>query len=54
MREMKNFRHKIFQMEKVIPFFKYESIVMTPKSKTSYEEKEKSIDVIGPLETRTT
>jgi hypothetical protein len=29
-------------MEKVIPFFQYESLVMTPKSKTSDEEKEKS------------
>jgi len=45
--------HKISQMEKVIPFFQYEPLVMTLKSKSSYEEEKRGkIDGVGPLETK--
>jgi hypothetical protein len=41
-------------MQKVIPSFQYEPLVLTPKPKTSYEEKEKgNIDGVRPSMTRT-
>jgi hypothetical protein len=50
----KFYKHKIFQMEKVIPSFQYEPLVLTPKPKTSDEEEYKGhIDGVGPSETRT-
>jgi hypothetical protein len=37
----KLYMHKIFQMEKVIPSFQYELLILTPKPKTLDEEKER-------------
>jgi hypothetical protein len=53
-RNEKLYMHKLSQMEKVIPFFQYEALVFTPKSKTSDEEEERGqIDGVGPSKTRT-
>jgi hypothetical protein len=41
--------HRIFQMDKVIPSFQYEPLVLTPKPKTlDEEEKRGNIDGAGP------
>ncbi len=41
-------------MEKVIPLFQYEPLVLTPKPKTSNEEEERrQINGVGPSKTRT-
>jgi hypothetical protein len=40
-RNEKLYRHNIFQMEKVIPSFQYEPLVLTLELKTSYGEKER-------------
>ncbi len=40
-RNEKLYIHRISQMEKVIPSFQYEPLVLTPKLKTSYEEENK-------------
>jgi hypothetical protein len=54
-KNQKLYRHKISQMEKVIPFFQYEPLVFTPKSKTLDEEEEKrQINGVRPSKTRTT
>ncbi len=42
--------HRIFQMEKVIPSFQYEPLVLTLELETSYEEEERgNTDGVGPL-----
>ncbi len=42
-------------MEKVIPLFQYEPLVLTPKSKTLDEEEEREqIDGVGPSYIKTT
>ncbi len=38
-RNEKLYMHKISRMEKFIPIFQYEPLVLTPKSKTSNKEK---------------
>ncbi len=35
------YKHRIFQMEKVIPLYEYEPLVLFPEQKTSNEIKEK-------------
>jgi hypothetical protein len=46
--------HKISQMEKVIPFFQHEPLILIPKSKTSNEEEERGqTDGVRPSKTRT-
>ncbi len=40
-RNEKLYRHKISQMEKFIPFFQYESLILILESKTSNEEEER-------------
>ncbi len=53
-RNEKLYMHKISQMEKVIPFFQYELLVLIPESKTLDEEEKKGqIDGVGPSKTRT-
>jgi hypothetical protein len=48
------YMHIIFQMEKVIPSFHYEPLVLTPKPKTLNEEKERgNINGAKPLSIRT-
>jgi hypothetical protein len=43
------YRHKISQMEKVMPSFEYEHLIISPKPKTSNEEKRKgNIDGARP------
>jgi ABC-type phosphate transport system auxiliary subunit len=37
-RNEKLYKHKISQMEKVVPSFQYEPLVLIPKLKTLYEE----------------
>jgi hypothetical protein len=39
-------KHKKIQMEKVIPSFEYEPLVLSPKLKTSYEEEDRG-DIHG-------
>ncbi len=52
-RNEKLYRHKIFQMKKVIPSFQYEPLVLILEPKTLYEEKEKrQINGARPSETR--
>ncbi len=47
------YRHKIFQMEKVIPSFQYELLVFIPELETLDEEEEKgNIDGVGSLGTK--
>jgi len=47
------YRHKISQMEKIMPSFEYESLVLFPELKTSYEEKYKGdTNGVGTLGTR--
>lgn len=49
------YKHDIFHMEKVIPLFQYELIVLTQEPETLDEEKKKGhIDDVKPLEIRTT
>ncbi len=49
------YRHKIFQMEKVMPSFEYEPLIIFPKPKTSNEEEDKgNTDGAGPSSTKTT
>jgi len=44
------YMHRIFQMEKVIPSFQYEPLVLTLELETSYEEEERgNTDGVGPL-----
>jgi hypothetical protein len=51
----KLYMHKISRMEKVIPLFQYEPLVLTPKSKTLDEEEEREqIDGVGPSYIKTT
>jgi len=53
-RNEKLYMHKISQMEKVIPFFQYEPLILIPKSKTSNEEEERGqTNGVGPSKTRT-
>jgi hypothetical protein len=40
-RNEKLYMHKIFQMEKVIPSFQYEPLVLIPKPETSNEEEKR-------------
>jgi len=41
--------HRIFHMEKVMPLFEYEPLVMSLEQKTSYEEEDKrDIDGVRP------
>jgi hypothetical protein len=40
-RNEKLYNHKISQMEKVIPSFQYEPLVLTPEPETSYEERDR-------------
>jgi hypothetical protein len=48
------YKHIISQMEKVISSFQYEPLVLTPKPKTSNEEKERGkINGARPSNTRT-
>jgi hypothetical protein len=42
-RNEKLYMHKISQIEKVIPSFQYELLVLTPEPKTSNEEKKEGI-----------
>jgi hypothetical protein len=47
------YRHKISQMEKVMPSFEYEPLVLCSKLETSYEEENKGdTDGVGPSSTR--
>ncbi len=47
------YRHKIYQMEKVMPPFEYEPLVFFPKLETSYEEEDKgNNDGARPLGTK--
>jgi len=53
-RNEKLYMHKISRMEKVIPFFQYEPLVLTLESKTLDEEEERGqTDGVGPSKTRT-
>ncbi len=53
MREIKGYTHTNFQMEKIMPSFEYEPLVLFLKPKTSNEEKDKgNIDGAGPLSTK--
>jgi hypothetical protein len=50
-RNEKLYKHKISQMEKVIPLVQYEPLVLTLKSETLNEEKERGqIDGARPLD----
>jgi hypothetical protein len=54
-RNEKLYMHKISHMEKVIPLFKYEPMVLIPELKTSNEEKERGkTNGAGPSKIRTT
>ncbi len=54
-RNEKLYKHKISQMEKVIPSFQYELLILTPEPETLDEEEEKGqTNVVGPLKTRIT
>jgi len=47
------YRHMIFQMEKIMPSFEYESLVLFPELKVSDEEEDKGdIDGVGTTDTR--
>jgi len=46
MRNERMYRHIISQMEKVMPAFEYEPLVLSPKPKTSNEEENKG-DIDG-------
>ncbi len=49
------YRHKISHMEKVMPSFEHEPLVLSPKLATSYEEKERgNTSGARPLGTKTT
>ncbi len=50
----KLYKHKIFQMEKVLPSFQYEPLVLTRGLETSNEEEKGQSDGVGQLETKTT
>ncbi len=52
-RNEKFYRHKISQMEKVIPLLQYEPLALTLKLKTSNEEEERG-QTNGPSETKIT
>jgi hypothetical protein len=53
-RNEKLYMHKISRMEKVIPFFQYEPLVLTLESKTLDEEEERGqTNGVGPSKTRT-
>jgi hypothetical protein len=41
MRNEKFYMHKISQIERVIPSFQYEPLILTPKPKTSNEEEKR-------------
>jgi len=43
------YKHKIFEMEKIMPSFEYEPLVLSPKPETSNEEENRrDIDGAGP------
>ncbi len=49
------YKHKISQMEKVMPLFEYEPFVMSPKLNTLDEEEERGdTDGVGPSGTKVT
>jgi hypothetical protein len=53
-RNDKIYKHKIFQMKKVILSFQYEPFILIPKLETSNEEEKRGhIDGAGPLRTKT-
>ncbi len=53
-RNEKLYKHKIFQMEKVIPSFQYELLVLILEPNTLDEEEERGqIDGVRPSRTRT-
>jgi hypothetical protein len=50
-RNEKLYRHKIFQMQKVMPSFQYELLVLIPEPKTLNEEEDReNIDGAKPSE----
>jgi hypothetical protein len=45
----KLYRHMISQMEKIMPLFEYEPLMMSPNPKTSYEEEDgRDTNGVGP------
>jgi hypothetical protein len=47
------YKHKIFQMEIIMPTFEYELLILSLKPETSNEEENKGdIDGVGPLGTK--
>jgi hypothetical protein len=47
------YKHKIFQMEIIMPTFEYELLILFLEPETSNEEKNKGdIDGVGPLGTK--
>jgi len=47
------YKHMISQMEKIMPLFEYEPLIMSPKLKTLDEEEDKrDTNGVGPLGTK--
>jgi hypothetical protein len=54
MKKMKGYTHKKYQMEKIMPSFEYEPLVLSLEPKTSNEEEDRgNVNGVGPLGTKT-